>query len=374
MKGVWSIRGRNTTVSNHRSLFLFLVMLPAIFCMTEPLWADVWKPVIPSGAVPGARSGHSMVLIGGKVYLFGGEGNSGVTAGQMAANGVLLNDLWYLEGSSEWKKVTPNNTPPKARKNYAAVAYGEKMHIFFGQGDQGPLGDIWAYDTGLNIWQEVQTQGAERPSPLSGHSVVVAGGTAYLFGGQDQYGNVFGDLWSLDLTTHTWNHLQGYNLPSKGHRAVTDGAKMYVYGGDNGQLVYDHLLSYDYAAKQWQKISPQSSIPPGRTCPIATLDANKILISGGRGQTEELGDTWEYDIVSNQWVRKADGPVQSRSAAVVLPTGSSEYMISTSLQTGSYILLFGGERDGQFLDEMWKYSSASNAPKPTPAINLLLLN
>jgi len=286
-----------------------------------------------------------------------------------------LNDIWFYQaGENSWVKIDPSNTPPKPRKNHAAVAYGEKMFIFYGAGNTGaPLGDIWAFDPGTNTWQEVQTLG-ERADPRSNFSVVVAGGKGYLFGGKDQDGNVLSDLYSLNLQTNRWTYLGEDNSPSQGHQAVANGAKMYVTGGDNGQLVYDHLWSYDFAARQWQKISPQSTIPPPRTNHIAALDANKIRISGGRGQTEELRDTWEYDIVSNQWVKKADGPVQSRAAAAGRPAGSSESMISAS-QAAGHILMFGGERGGQFLDEMWKYSyDAPIAPKAIPAINLLLLD
>jgi len=359
-------------VSNHRSLLLVLVMLPAILCLAEPLRADAWEPVTPPGAVPGARAGHSMVLIGGQAYLFGGDGNAGETGG-VAAKAVLVNDLWYLEQESdEWKQLNPNGALPKARKDHAAVAYGEKMFIFFGADAQGvPLGDIWAYDTVLKIWQEVNPKG-ELPVPKSNSSVAVAGDTAYMYGGKDRYNNVYSDLYSFDLKTFTWKREGDSDYASQGHWAGTSGTEMYVYGGDNGQLVYDHLLSYDYATKEWKKITPQSSIPAGRTNAIAALNADKITIEGGRGQTGERGDTWEYDIVSNQWVKKADGPVQSQAAAVGVPAGSSESMISAS-QAAGYILMFGGQRSGQFLDEMWKYSyGAPIAPKTTPAINLLL--
>jgi N-acetylneuraminic acid mutarotase len=315
-----------------------------------------------------------MVLIGGTVYMFGGEGNSGETGGEGAESIVLLNELWSFIESNEWKEINLGGAIPKARKNHGAVAYGEKMFVFFGVDNTGaPLGDIWAYARGAHEWQVVQTLG-ERPGARSNFSVSEAGGKVYLFGGEDQYGNVLSDLWSLDLRKYTWNQEPECDVASQGHRTVTNGTEMYVYGGDNGELVYDHLLSYDFAARKWQKITPQSTIPPARTCHIATLDANKIRVSGGRGQTEELRDTWEYDIVSNQWVKKADGPVQSRAAAVVRPSGTSESMISASLPAANHILMFGGERGGQFLDEMWKYSYESNAPKITPAINLLLLN
>jgi len=286
--------------------------------------------------------------------------------------------LWYLEQESdEWKQINPGGAIPPGRKNHAAAAYGEKMFVFFGEGDTGvPLGDIRAYDTSTNTWEEVITQGAVQPPYVSGHSTVVANDKVYMFGGKDRYDNVYSDLWSLPTSPpYIWTKETDYNLPSQGHRAVTDGAKMYVHGGDNGQLVYDHLLSYDYATKKWEKITPQSSIPAGRTNAIGALPSvYKIIIQGGRGQTGERGDTWEYDIVSNQWVQKADGPVQSRAAAVGVPAESSQFKISASSPAASHILMFGGERSGQFLDEMWKYSSAANPPKTTSAINLLLID
>lgn len=365
MERTLSIGGRNLTVSNDTSLFLclFFIILPVILCLPGLLWADSWERVTPLGSVPSARSGHSMVVINDKVYLYGGETVSENSSDTVVREGLCLDLYRFMEESDEWIQITPNNSPPKARKNHGAAAYGEKMFIFFGVGDQGyPLGDIWAYDVVKNQWEEVITQGTKQPTPTGGLSVVAANGRFYPFGGKDRYGNVYSDLWSLDLRSNTWNQEPSHTLPSQGHTAVANDATMYVYGGDNGQLVHNHLLSYDFATKVWKTVSTGGDVPAGRTTHIATLDANKIRISGGRGQTEELGDTWEYDIVSNQWVRKADGPVQSRSAAVVLPTSSSSAMSRAASQEVNHILMFGGERNGLFLDEMWEYFPVPGTP------------
>ena len=49
--------------------------------------SSMWSKPIISGDVPEARAGHSMTLIGTKLYVFGGNGD----------NGVYFNDVTSLD-------------------------------------------------------------------------------------------------------------------------------------------------------------------------------------------------------------------------------------------------------------------------------------
>jgi len=142
-----------------------LVLFSAILMAGVPsdLWADAWQQVPASGQVPAARYGHTMVLVDGKAYVFGGEGveeskvglagDEALEGGALFKPGELYNDLYKFE-ENEWVGEVPVNSPPPARKNHSAVVVDGKMYIFYGEGSAGLLNDIWVYDPTAKTWTQ----------------------------------------------------------------------------------------------------------------------------------------------------------------------------------------------------------------------------
>lgn len=61
-------------------------------------------------------------------------------------------------------------------------------------------------------WKRIETQGAQKPGPLSHHSSVVVGDKMYLYGGSGPRSKAqmeldMPTLWSLDLKSYRWEAL-----------------------------------------------------------------------------------------------------------------------------------------------------------------------
>src|SRR4030067_454284 len=197
------------------------IYFPAILFLAGLPHADVWKQIQPGGTIPSARSGHTMVEIGNKIYLYGGE--SADTSTRVTGNSMLLNDIFaYDPDPAIWAEEEPANNPPPARKNHSAVALGEKMYILFGEGAQGGLlQDIWVYDPLSKEWQEQVVNSVSKPAARTGHSTVVMYGQIFTYGGKTTTG-VVNDLWSFDLRSKTWTQKENGFVPLYGHKAVAD--------------------------------------------------------------------------------------------------------------------------------------------------------
>jgi N-acetylneuraminic acid mutarotase len=102
--------------------------------------ANIWTNLKPSGDLPSARDGHSMVYDSstGKVILFGGSNESDPT----------FNDTWaYDPVGNTWTNLNPSGSLPSGRVGHSMVydPTTGKVILFGGLGEQGIFDDIWAY-------------------------------------------------------------------------------------------------------------------------------------------------------------------------------------------------------------------------------------
>ena len=210
-------------------------------------------------------------------------------------------------------------------------------------------------------------------------------GQIFVYGGKTDAGAV-NDLWSFNTGrgSNTWTQRSNGPDPVYGHKAVAvvadTSGKMYLHGGRNADGSYGNdLLSYDLNTNTWENIAGQGDVPSPRAFHVATIEANKIKISGGRGYNPsgdltDLGDTWEFDTVAVNWAPTAKVSPHSFSSAVVIPKPSIAPSNVRGLQTqglapqstpGTAILFFGGLRDGRPIAETFEYAGQYLAYLPS---------
>jgi N-acetylneuraminic acid mutarotase len=129
---------------------------------------DKWKYYGgPKKVAP--RTGASLVTHNGKLNLFGGKGK----------NGDPLNDLWeYVPTTDTWTRLP--GLPLSGRSGHSAVVDGDKMRVFGGDDGDEDLQENWEYNYETATWE----QKANVPVKLSGSTAVNDGkGKTYVFGG-----------------------------------------------------------------------------------------------------------------------------------------------------------------------------------------------
>ena len=99
-----------------------------------------------------------MVSVGKKIYLFGGNDESGVST---------LNDFYRItiidKKECQIEKIETARTPP-ARMGHGMLVYRSKYIIMVGGEKELKkksefLGDAWIFDTELNQWDEIDIRG-----------------------------------------------------------------------------------------------------------------------------------------------------------------------------------------------------------------------
>lgn len=96
----------------------------------EPERKWFWAFPQIEGVPPSPRGGHSATLIGASILFFGGHFYSDKKTGY-----TYLNDTHVLDlNASRWIKPKIEGTPPKPRYGHTAVLAGSRILIFGGKG------------------------------------------------------------------------------------------------------------------------------------------------------------------------------------------------------------------------------------------------
>jgi hypothetical protein len=163
-------------------------VLTLAFLIVSAVASAQWVELSPADA-PSARYGHTMTTVAGEVYLFAGNGSSG----------VRYNDLWKWDRDQQtWVELTPMGNPPPARFYHGAVSVNGKLYIGFGIGSAVTHGDLWEYDPVADTWTELTVAGGPVPHFLGGMAAL-PDGRIFVAGGYNESDQVIGDAYIIDL-------------------------------------------------------------------------------------------------------------------------------------------------------------------------------
>ncbi|MCJ1233141.1 hypothetical protein MMC14_001096 [Varicellaria rhodocarpa] len=304
---------------------------------------------------PLPRSSHSLSVIKGRAYIFGGE----IKPREPVDNNV---HIYTLPSSSIEEAdyecvvaVSIDGDVPAPRVGHTAVVISDQIYVFGGRGgkDMQPLdehGRVWVFHTNVRKWSHIDpvegrpypaarsyhtSTSNDHPIPSQQHTLNPAGGpdrdahgTIFVHGGCPSTGRA-ADVWSFDIAAKAWSQLPDAPGPPRGGSCLAFAQnRLYRFGGFDGQNELGGQLDYLEIAS-------------------STFD-NK----GGEGELAIFPrQTWE----TNKYGEDARGP-GNRSVAGLLPL--------TTGQGRNFLLLFLGERSpsskghdgaGAFWGDVWSY-------------------
>ncbi len=240
-------------------------------------WSDACVGCAP-GQIPEApapRVDAAMAGLGDTIYLFGGiadklPGGGCPEGGALFINpngtpmdACLMQDLWEFNGSA-WTQLAPLTPPdpyayPGGRfaSAMAAIPARGVLVLFGGCSEADDTGvcvgdsygssndQTWEYTVGSDSWQKWLQAG---PAARFFHTLTAddSRASALLFGGQNQYGARFGDLWEWNGSTWNTIALEGAQpTPRSQHVAVYEKTphSLLVAGGRDGWAPWELDLS-----------------------------------------------------------------------------------------------------------------------------------
>ena len=270
---------------------------------------DRWE-VLPASPIAG-RFGASAVWTGREVLFWGGQGQPGTLFSDGAS---------YDPATRRWRVVPAS--PIGARANHQAVWTGTEMVVWGGFGRCCPIDSVIhdpaaaAYDPVSDKWRRI----ADVPPPWSGDdgsAVTVTDGARPLVWRH-------GRLAAYDATGNAWSEVTGVPpklSPDNSARQTTTtdpfalgvslDRELFTWTGTSGEL---HGLARRSPEGTWRR--------------TATLDAQSgaSIAEGGPGRIHaaaaQSARVLEYRIADDRWEELPLPPISTRSAAVLVWTGS----------------------------------------------------
>ncbi|KAJ8105304.1 hypothetical protein OPT61_g10260 [Boeremia exigua] len=211
-----------------------------------------WSRALPQGPRPTGRYGHTLNILGSKIYIFGGQVEG------FFFNDLVAFDLNSLQSSaSRWEVLLPNTKDqasphgrsPPARTNHSVVTWQDRLYLFGGTDGVTWFNDVWTYDPRSNSWTELDCIGYI-PVAREGHSAALVNDTMYIFGGRTQEGVDLGDLAAFRISSRRWYMFQNMgHSPSarSGHSMTAFGKHIITLAGEPSSSVADrNELSMSY--------------------------------------------------------------------------------------------------------------------------------
>ncbi|KXN83220.1 Tip elongation aberrant protein 1 [Leucoagaricus sp. SymC.cos] len=203
---------------------------PSLFLFN--LVSRKWLKVPVAGSAPGSRQGHSMVVIGTTIFMFGGW----PLHGSERLDELWAFDLRTIHTQPRWELVTPSSTgKPPPRDDFVFVPHQNQLMLFGGYGEEY-LADTWAFDTNTKRWSELQCVG-DVPSPRDRAAGAVLDDVMYIIGGCDQNAG-YNDVFALKISEHRWFRVEGIGKVENHliHAVACIGTKIFIFGGEPSHL------------------------------------------------------------------------------------------------------------------------------------------
>ncbi|KAK2032943.1 kelch domain-containing protein [Colletotrichum zoysiae] len=305
-----------------------------------------WSRALPAGTRPSGRYGHSLNILGSKIYIFGGQ-----------IEGYFMNDLAAFDlnqlqmPNNRWEMLIQNTDSggpavgkiPAARTNHSVVTFNDKMYLFGGTNGYQWFNDVWSYDPATNEWSQLDCIGYI-PVPREGHAAAIVDDVMYIFGGRTEEGVDLGDLAAFRITSRRWYTFQNMGpspSPRSGHSMTTVGKAVVVVGGEPssspasvGDLGIVYMLDttkirYPNDAPPPQQPGGQQRIPQARRPSTAAETRNLLSRDGSAGPPDQrrlVGAPRDTSAASNGSPNGVRGSPNASDASPVTVSASKNPM------------------------------------------------
>uniref|UniRef100_A0A1B6KC59 Kelch domain-containing protein 3 n=1 Tax=Graphocephala atropunctata TaxID=36148 RepID=A0A1B6KC59_9HEMI len=260
------------------------------------------------------RVNHAAVIIGDKIYSFGGYCSGENYSIIRPIDVHILNTV-----NLRWKVFIPpkgsKQEAPYLRYGHTAVAHGTKAYIWGGRNDESACNKLYCFDTERSEWSCVPTNGTT-PGARDGHSACVIDNHMYIFGGfEDDEDRFSQDVYMLNLASFCWSYVCTKGEPPSYrdfHSATAVDQRMFVFGGRGDQSAPQHsqmelycnnIVYLDVRTRTWHTPLTSGEVPVGRRSHSAVVYNGYIYIFGGYNSVRgsHFNDLHRFNPLTFRW-------------------------------------------------------------------------
>ncbi|XP_058051575.1 leucine-zipper-like transcriptional regulator 1 homolog isoform X1 [Ahaetulla prasina] len=196
----------HTMVDYQDILYIFGGMVDSAFTQKRnPLWiydtgATKWIACrLPAVAgevqVPVNRKGHSAVVYRGNMYIYGGY---------IDIKGVSQEFWTFHFDTKQWAPLSAasSGSSPGPRHGHSAVVYGNGMYLFGGLMGLSEQKDFWMWDFIATNWSSIRR--SQGPPRVVGHSALILEDSMLVLGGGLSSNKPNSTLWQYHFPSQMW--------------------------------------------------------------------------------------------------------------------------------------------------------------------------
>ncbi|MBZ0136166.1 MAG: hypothetical protein K8I27_07330 [Planctomycetes bacterium] len=291
-----------------------------------------------------------------------------------AADGTTsaINQVWELrESDYKWRLLTSTGSfPTVGIRNGSCYWNSGKIYLFGGRVSNQTNYDsnLFRIDiSGTAAWT-VFTPTAERPAPRGDAAFIKTGfGDVYLYGGQLESGETFGDLWWFDEGgTNEFFPENAIDIRPQGRKSACgtmDNGIGVIYGGLCDYGPSNELWTLDTFGTNpvWERKSASGALPPplwGSAMTFDELNSVCVMFGGdkgapGSGNAGLENRVWAFDTSTDVWTLLSPGgtlPSPRRDAAIYWD------------ETNERIWMFGGVDASGAKNDLWYLDVSAGLP------------
>jgi dynein heavy chain len=183
----------------------------------------------------------------------------------------------------------------------------------------------------------------------------------------------FNDIYSFDIETEEWAHIQPENTtaqfpePRGGHSMFADGNTVFIYGGWNSEMQYSNVIMYNIETNEWSDPDIYNEIPRWNHSGILVnaIPSKKYFIFGGeQGDFPEGGprhfgvatnSSCYLDLETKNW-SKVETEAEEEGGKPFIPPAAEYAGVSYHHKT-QQLLVYGGWNN-QWLGGLYSLSVA----------------
>ncbi|XP_039253486.2 kelch domain-containing protein 3-like [Styela clava] len=193
-----------------------------------------WHTPKVCGHLPGARDGHGMCVARGNIYIFGGYE---AEVEQFSEETMML-DMRTLT----WSLLQTQGQTGLWRDFHTLTAYGDKIYLFGGRGDDSDNSISQPYDNDIKVldlntleWSAAAHANQKLPVGRRSHTAFIHEDSIYIFGGfNSKLNEHYNDLWKFDMKSGLWKEISVHGVgpcPRRRHCCCYKDNKAYIFGG-----------------------------------------------------------------------------------------------------------------------------------------------
>ncbi|GFE54528.1 kelch repeat domain containing protein protein, putative [Babesia ovis] len=246
------------------------------------------------------RNNHASAVYGGELFIHGGHDGSAWLMDMFAVDVSTLNDVFdnydpNVPVDAQVRYVSCNGKVPSKRACHTLTRVDDRFYSFGGYDGSQCFNDLECFDPITATWTRLSKPNGKKPQPRNAHVMVTDGKLLYMNGGHSGRTH-FDDIYTYNIATHTWTRVECsgdvYPLAVRGHSACYLNHEIYVFGGYNGEHVFNTLFVFNPRTCAWRR---QSMVSEG--APLSRRQRNSmvqhndtIYIFGGFNGREWLND------------------------------------------------------------------------------------